>query len=94
MGNKNEPAVTRQDFYDWLRANGIEQTALPEYKANVLMLKNPKTNAKTWINLPIDETIIRGYDVQTICRKLGIPVPDWFEYSDYMYNRVKKDHFK
>jgi hypothetical protein len=67
--------MTRADLYDWVCSHGCEITPLSENKAKVIMIENPKNNRKTWIGLPIDNSIVRDYTIYKTCNDLGIQIP-------------------
>ncbi len=89
----SESLMTRADLFDWIMAHGCNQQPLYEYKAKVIYFINPKTGAKAWLNLPIDERPVRDYTIYRICLSLQIPIPTQ---SDYMKEIVEKinDQFK
>jgi hypothetical protein len=72
--------VTRRELYNYVRAQDCFQTALPEGKAHVVYFENRVTEAKAWLNLPIDDRPVKDYTVYKLCLDLGIPIPDHAAY--------------
>jgi len=83
--------VTRRELYRYIRAQGCNQTALPEIKAHVIYFENPRTGAKAWLNLPIDERPVKDYTVFKICLDLGIPIPAHTEYMGTLQDQIDQD---
>jgi hypothetical protein len=73
--------MTKNDLIDWVRLHGCEIEPLPEYKAQVLFIRNPeKPGARAYINLPIDDKELNHIAVYRVCVKLEIPYPDYLDY--------------
>jgi hypothetical protein len=80
--------MTGNDLYDWVRCHNCTITPLAKHKANVLLIKNPKTGSEAFLNLPID-TQIRDFTVYRVCAKLGIPIPNYTTHLKEIHDRLE-----
>ncbi len=83
--------MTRADLYDWIRSYGCEIIPLPEHKANIIHVKNPKNGHMYWINLPIDERLVRDFTVFKVCNELCIPVPTHATYMKSIHDDIENE---
>lgn len=83
--------MTRADLLDWLSCNGCHIETLPEIKAKVLKITNPKNGMTGWIDLPIDKRIVRDYSIYKLCTKLAVPVPTQATYMKSLFDKIEND---
>jgi len=88
--SNGEKKMTRRDLYDWVISQGCEAKPIPEHKAKVIYFLNPNTGAKYWINLPINDTLVKDYTVYRTCCNLGIVVPDHVTYMSQVNDAIEK----
>lgn len=90
--HKDTINMTRADLYDWVRFHGCIIKPIPEYKAKIIKVENPRNGFETWINLPIDDTPVRDYTVFDVCNKLGIQIPTCATYMKPINDRIETEH--
>ena len=67
--------MSKLDLMDWIVGHGCETILLPEYKANVIFFRNPKTGGEAYLDLPLSDNPVRDGMVYRACFLLGIPIP-------------------
>jgi hypothetical protein len=82
--------MTRADLYDWLKSNGCNFNPIPEFKAHVIFVENPKTGAQYWINLPINEQPVKDFTVYKTCMSLCLPIPTQVEYMGDVQTQIDR----
>jgi len=83
--------MTPADLLDWIKTHGCEIVPLPEYKARVILFKNPKNNQEAYLNVPPPDRI-KDFTIFRICTKLAIPIPTHTEYMKILNEKLKNDH--
>ena len=86
--------MTRADLFDWIRSHGCIPEPLPEHKAHVIMITNPRNDREAWINLPINNTEVNDYTIFLICNRLGIPIPTCANYMRDLHNRIENEDYE
>jgi len=84
--------MTKLDLYDWVRTQGCNIEPLPEHKAKVLNVINPKTGANRYLYLPIDERPVNDFTVMKTCCDLGIPFPTYTKYMKPLHDEINDKH--
>jgi|WetSurMetagenome_2_1015567.scaffolds.fasta_scaffold15430_6 hypothetical protein len=84
--------MTKSDLNDWVLSNGCITIVLPEHKANVIKIENPKTDSVYWLYLPIDNSPIKDYTVYKTCSNLGIPIPNFASYMKPLHEKIEDFH--
>jgi len=84
--------MTREDLYEWVTSKGCTLLPIPEHKANVIFIENPKNGLEYWLNLPIDNRPVRDYTVYRTCTELGIEVPTCATYMKPLHEKIKNHH--
>ncbi len=83
--------MTKADLCDWVIAHGCTTELLPEFKARVIYLVNPKNDCEVWLDLPIDNKPMRANTVCKICSDLQIPIPTFAKYMKPIDDEIRND---
>jgi hypothetical protein len=89
--SENSFTMSKADFLDWLSCHGCDINPLPESKANVVQIINPKNNSKQYIDLPINKGSVKDYTIYRICTRLNIPIPSHTGYMKELHDNIEKD---
>jgi len=84
--------MTRLDLYDWVKEQGCTIDPLPEHKAKVLNVVNPRTGASRFLYLPIDSKPVNDYTVIKTCSDLGISYPTHTKYMKPLLDEINNKH--
>jgi len=89
---ENSGRMTKADLIDWVVSQGCETELLPEYKAKVIFIVNPKSGTRSYINLPIDKKPLKAFTVCKTCSDLRIPIPTFAAYMKPLHDIIDKDN--
>jgi hypothetical protein len=84
--------ITKLDLYDWVKLQGCIIEPLPEYKAKVLNIINPKNGSKAFLYLPIDNSPLGYYTVYKVCSDLGVPIPGCADFMKPVHDHIQIVH--
>ena len=84
--------MTKNNLIDWIKLYGCDIIPLPEYKAGVILFKNPKTEGESWIELPVDDRNMKDLTIFRICSDLDIPPPDITLYMKPLNDHIESLH--